>query len=124
MRAQRRPRADTVVMVAILVVLIALPSFGSQYFVEFVMTRSLILGVAASTLIFLSAYGGMVSLAQLLMYGVAGFVIGNLVAEEGSTKGLTLGLNPWLAVAVALVITCNGNEQLSRYPLDARLMEN
>ena len=69
------------------------------------MTRSLILGVAASTLIFLSAYGGMVSLAQLLLYGVAGFVIGNWVAEEGSTKGLTLGLNPWVAVAAALVIT-------------------
>ena len=47
----------------------------------------------------------MVSLAQLLMYGIAGFAIGNAVAEEGSTKGLTLGLNPWVAVVAALVIT-------------------
>ena len=54
-------------MVGVLVVLIVLPAFGSQFFVEFVMTRALILGVAASTLIFLSAYGGMVSLAQLLL---------------------------------------------------------
>ena len=69
------------------------------------MTRALILGLAASTLIFLSAYGGMVSLAQLLMYGIAGFAVGNAVAEEGSTKGLTLGLNPWVAVVAALVIT-------------------
>ena len=68
------------------------------------MTRALILGIAASTLIFLSAYGGMVSLAQLLFYGVAGFVIGNCVAEE-DTKGLQLGLGPWTAVVVALVIT-------------------
>ena len=105
MSAVRRVRFDTAVMVTILVTLIALPAFGSQYFVEFVVTRALILGLAASTLIFLAAYGGMVSLAQLLMYGVAGFVIGNAVAEEGSTKGLTLGLNPWVAVVAALVIT-------------------
>ena len=51
------------------------------------MTRSLILGVAASTLIFLSAYGGMVSLAQLLMYGVAGFVIGNCGRRGGEHEG-------------------------------------
>jgi branched-chain amino acid transport system permease protein len=101
----RRDRVGTAVMLMILVVLIVLPSFGSQYFVEFVMTRALILGLAASTLIFLSAYGGMVSLAQLLMYGVAGFAVGNAVAAEGSTKGLTLGLNPWVAVVAALVIT-------------------
>jgi branched-chain amino acid transport system permease protein len=105
MSATRRARIGTAVMVAILVVLVALPTFGSQYFVEFVMTRTLILGLAASTLIFLSAYGGMVSLAQLLMYGVAGFVVGNAVATEGSTKGLTLGLNPWIAVVAALTIT-------------------
>ena len=105
MSAVRRDRVGVGIMVAILVLLIALPAFGSQYFVEFVMTQALILGLAASTLIFLSAYGGMVSLAQLLMYGIAGFAIGNAVAEEGSTKGLTLGLNPWVAVVAALVIT-------------------
>jgi branched-chain amino acid transport system permease protein len=99
-----RDRGGTIAMVVVLVLLITLPTFGSQFFVEFVMTRSLILGLAASTLIFLSAYGGMVSLAQLLMYGIAGFVIGNCVAEAGS-KGLKLGLNPWIAVLAALVIT-------------------
>lgn len=67
------------------------------------MTRSLLLGLVGSTLVFLSAVGGMVSLAQLLIYGVAGFVIGNSVAEVGS-KGLKLGLNPWVAVVAAIVI--------------------
>jgi branched-chain amino acid transport system permease protein len=105
MSGVRHDRLGAGIMVAILILLIALPAFGSQYFVEFVMTRALILGLAASTLIFLSAYGGMVSLAQLLMYGIAGFTVGNAVAEEGSTKGLTLGLNPWVAVVAALVIT-------------------
>ena len=88
----------------VLVFLIVLPTFGSKFFVEFVMTRALILGLVASTLVFLSAYGGMVSLAQLLAYGVAGFVIGNCV-PKASNKGLKLGLNPWVAVVAALVIT-------------------
>jgi branched-chain amino acid transport system permease protein len=46
----------------------------------------------------------MVSLAQVLAYGVAGFVIGNCV-PTGNNKGLKLGLNPWVAVVAALVIT-------------------
>jgi branched-chain amino acid transport system permease protein len=84
--------------------LIVLPTFGSRFFVEFVVTRALILGLVASTIVFLSAYGGMVSLAQLLAYGVAGFVIGNCV-PKGNNKGLKLGLDPWVAVVAALVIT-------------------
>ena len=36
-----------------------------------------------ATVVFLSAYGGMVSLAQWLLFGVAGFAVGNLVADSG-----------------------------------------
>ena len=66
------------------------------------LTRTLILGLAASSIVFLSSYVGMVSLAQYLLVGVASFTIGNCVAESG--KGLKLGLDPWLAVVLALVI--------------------
>jgi branched-chain amino acid transport system permease protein len=97
-------RAGYIAPLVVLAFLIVLPSFGSQFFVEFVVTRALILGLVASTIVFLSAYGGMVSLAQLLAYGVAGFVIGNCV-PAASNKGLKLGLNPWVAVVAALVIT-------------------
>jgi branched-chain amino acid transport system permease protein len=45
----------------------------------------------------------MVSLAQWLLYGVAGFMVGNAVGEAGS-KGLKLGWNPWVAVVFALAI--------------------
>ena len=85
-------------------VLILIPAVGSDFFVSFVMTRTVILGLAASTIVFLSSYGGMVSLAQLLFVGVAGFMIGNAVGE-GGTKGLKLGWNPWVAVVFALVVT-------------------
>ena len=62
----------------------------------------LILGIVAASLIFLSAYGGMVSLAQVAVYGIAGFVVGN-ATTNGNTKGLNLGWNPWWGVVLALV---------------------
>ena len=98
----RSPR-NIVAAVAALV-LILIPAVGSDFFVSFVMTRTVILGLAASTIVFLSSYGGMVSLAQLLFVGLSGFMIGNAVGE-GGTKGLKLGWNPWVAVVFALVVT-------------------
>jgi len=84
------------------IALVFLPLIGSDFFIDFVMTRTLMLGLAASTIVFLSAYGGMDSLAQWLIFGVSGFAIGNLVAESG--RGLQLGWAPWLALPVALVV--------------------
>jgi branched-chain amino acid transport system permease protein len=94
--------ARNTVVLAIGVVLLALPLFGSDFFVDFVMTRTLMLGLAASSIVFLSAYGGMTSLAQWLVFGVAGFAVGNMVAESG--RGLRLGWAPWTAAPVALAI--------------------
>jgi branched-chain amino acid transport system permease protein len=61
----------------------------------------LFLGIVAASLIFLSAYGGMVSLAQVAVYGIAGFVLGN-ATTTGNTKGLNLGWNPWLGVLIGI----------------------
>jgi branched-chain amino acid transport system permease protein len=89
----------TVAVMLAAVLLLLLPLVGTEYFVNFVLTRTLILGLAASSIIFLSSYVGMVSLAQYLLVGVASFTIGNCVAESG--KGLKLGLDPWLAVVLS-----------------------
>jgi branched-chain amino acid transport system permease protein len=56
------------------------------------------------SLIFLSAYGGMVSLAQVALFGIAGFTLGNVVTT-GGTKGLQLGWHPWVGVLVAVLVT-------------------
>ncbi len=101
-RVLRSPR-DLAVAAAVLALLV-MPLIGSDFFVAFVMTRTVILGLAAVTIVFLSSYGGMVSLAQLLFVGIAGFMVGNAVGE-GGTKGLKLGWNPWLGVVFALVVT-------------------
>jgi branched-chain amino acid transport system permease protein len=83
-------------------VVVALPLIGSEFFISFLMTRALILAIAAASIVFLFRYGGMTSLAQWLIFGVAGFMVGNAVADSG--KGLKLGWGPWVAVAFALGI--------------------
>ncbi len=75
-----------------------------HYFVDVVVTRSLIFGVAAASIVFLSAFGGMISLAQTLMYGVCAFTVGNAVTTGGS-KGLNLGWNPWVGVLLGIGVT-------------------
>ena len=92
------------VLAALVILLLALPAFGSDFFVTFVMTQTLIFGVIAATIVFLTSLGGMISLAQLLMAGVAGFMFGNAALENGA-RGLNLGWPPWVAVVFALAVT-------------------
>jgi branched-chain amino acid transport system permease protein len=85
-------------------VLVALgPLIFSDYWVSFVLTQTFLIGIAAASLIFLSAYGGMISLAQGAMAGIAGFALGNMVTQAES-KGLNLGWDPWLSVLLAILI--------------------
>jgi branched-chain amino acid transport system permease protein len=79
------------------------PLLFTDYFVDVVLTQVLWLGIAAASLIFLSAYGGMVSLAQVAIYGIAAFALGNMVVKEGS-RGLQLGWDPWTSVVLAILI--------------------
>jgi branched-chain amino acid transport system permease protein len=77
---------------------------GQSYWVSYILTQTFVLGIAAASLIFLSAYGGMVSLAQVAIYATCGLILGNLVAT-GESKGLHLGWDRWLAVVAAVAIT-------------------
>jgi len=79
------------------------PLVFSTYWISFILTQVFLLGIAAASLIFLSAYGGMVSLAQVALYGIAGFVLGNVVTT-GNSKGLNLGWNPWWGVVLGITI--------------------
>lgn len=103
-RAREAASPSALLAVAVLLVLLVLPALGSDFFVRFVMTSTLILGTAAATIVFLSKYAGMISLAQLLLFGVAGFMFGNAALESGA-RGLNLGWDPWLAVVFALAVT-------------------
>lgn len=93
-----------VILAALVIFLLALPAFGSDFFVTFVLTQTLILGLIAATIVFLTSHGGMVSLAQLLLAGVAGFMFGNASLDSGA-RGLNLGWPLWVAVLFALGVT-------------------
>jgi branched-chain amino acid transport system permease protein len=96
--------AGLVIVIGALVFAVLAPVIVSGYFAHTLMTQVFWYGIAAASLIFLSAYGGMVSLCQVSLYGIAGFVLGNVVTT-GEAKGLHLGLDPWLGVVLAVVIT-------------------
>jgi branched-chain amino acid transport system permease protein len=92
-----------VVAAALIVAVLGYRAMGT-YFAHVLLVNVFWYGIAASSLIFLSAYGGMVSLAQVALYGISAFVLGNAVTS-GSVKGLHLGYNPWVGIALAITIT-------------------
>jgi branched-chain amino acid transport system permease protein len=94
---------DRSVGLVFVVVAVLAPLIFSDYWVATLLTQALFLGIVAASLIFLSAYGGMVSLAQVGIYGIAGFALGNLTTN-GNTKGLNLGWAEAPGVLVALLI--------------------
>ena len=105
MSAARSSRlsADRIAGAIFVALAVFAPLIFSEYWVATLLTQMLFLGIVAASLIFLSAYGGMVSLAQVSIYGVAGFALGNLTTN-GNTKGLNLGWAEAPGIVVALVI--------------------
>ena len=89
------------ILAAVVAVAALAPLVVDDFFLNVILTKALWLGVAAASLIFLAAYGGMVSLAQVGLYGVAGMAYANLVLADG---GSAAAWNPWLALIAALVI--------------------
>jgi len=91
-----------------LVVAILAPAIFSTFWLNSILTQALILGIGAASLIFLSAYGGMISLAQTGLMGIAGYALANMVTQRvpgGETKGLLLGWDPTLALLGAILLT-------------------
>ena len=94
--------------VGAIVLAVLWPVLFSPYWAHQLLIETFFYGIAASSLIFLSAYGGMISLAQTAMYAIAGFILGNLVTHGGpggTSKGLHLGWDPTLALILAIVMT-------------------
>jgi branched-chain amino acid transport system permease protein len=104
LRVSARLRIDRALGFGALLLAALGPLIFSDYFAHQLLTQVLWYGIAAASLIFLFGYGGMVSLAQVSMYGIAGFVLGNAVTT-GQVKGLHLGYDPWVGVVLAIVIT-------------------
>jgi len=83
------------------VFLLAYPAFTSDFFTFQIGAYSLILGTIALSLMMLAGYGGMVSLAQLTVAGLAGYLVA--ILGENSVGVMGLGWPWWLTVIVAVL---------------------
>jgi branched-chain amino acid transport system permease protein len=87
--------------VLVLFAVLAYPWVATPFFTFQIGAQSLALGLVALSLTFLAGYGGMVSLAQMTVAGIAGYMFAIF-----ATSGTDISLRwPWgLAVLLALVI--------------------
>lgn len=106
-RLEPKQTTERLIGVGVLVVAVLAPSIFNAFWLDAILTQTLIFGMAAASLIFLSAYGGMISLAQTGLMGIAGYALGNMVSQRagGESKGLALGWDPTTALIVAIVLT-------------------
>lgn len=83
------------VLAVVLLIVVLVPVLCTTFFTSQVGLTSLWLGLVAVSLTFLAGYGGMVSLAQTALFGVAGLTAAKLATGSG--------LDPWLAAVVGIV---------------------
>ena len=86
---------------ALVLFLVGAPSVFDSFTLSQILTKALWLGIAAASLIFLSSYGGMISLGQTGIYAVAGFTMANLVH---AANGRHLGWDPIAATAAGIAV--------------------
>jgi branched-chain amino acid transport system permease protein len=101
----RRPRLENPVRlhhVVVLAFLLAYPWFATPFFTYQIGAQALALGLIALSLTFLAGAGGMVSLAQMTVAGVAGYMVA--IFGTAATDGVTLGWPWWLAVLIGIVV--------------------
>ncbi|MEO6408197.1 MAG: branched-chain amino acid ABC transporter permease [Burkholderiaceae bacterium] len=91
-----RPR-HVIVMLAVLLY----PFVASPFFTYQIAAQSLALGLIALSLTFLGGYGGMVSLAQMTVAGLAGYLVA--IFGTSSVSAISLGWPWWLSAGFALV---------------------
>lgn len=94
------------VAAGILVFLVLASPLGivSDFNLSQVGIRALWLGMAAASVVFLASYGGMVSLAQAGIYGVAGFTYADLVVKIGWSQWPAIVCGLAIAPAIGVVV--------------------
>lgn len=91
-----------IVHAAVLAVLLVYPAAASPFFTFQIGAQSLVLGLIALSLAFLGGYGGMVSLSQMTVAGIAGYMLALFGTNADAAH--SLGWPWWLAVVTALAL--------------------
>lgn len=103
---QFRLRGSWVAYAVLLIFLLAYPSVATPFFTFQIGGQALVLGLVALSLTFLAGYGGMLSLAQMTVAGIAGYCVA--IFGVSGTEEISLGW-PWplvLVVAVVVSVIC------------------
>jgi branched-chain amino acid transport system permease protein len=88
--------------VLIAVALVVFPFLATPFITFQVAAQSLVLGTIALSLTFLGGYGGMVSLAQMTVAGIAGYTLA--ILGTSSPAELSHGWPWWAAIPATLLI--------------------
>lgn len=87
--------------ILVILALALYPVLATPFFVYQIGAQALALGLIALSLTFLGGYGGMVSLAQMTVAGVAGYMVA--IFGTSSVATISLGWPWWLGVVLAIV---------------------
>lgn len=88
--------------VVVLAALLVYPWVATPFFTFQILGQSLALGLIALSLTFLAGYGGMVSLSQMTVAGIAGYMVA--IFGVSGTEQISLGWPWWLAVPIGLTV--------------------
>jgi len=88
--------------IVVLLLVLLYPAVATPFFTFQIGAQSLALGLIALSLTFLAGYGGMVSLAQMTVAGIAGYAVA--IFGASGTPQVSLGWPWWLAVLLAIPI--------------------
>lgn len=83
-------------------VLLLMPAIAGSFVLFQIFGWTFILGIIALSLMFLAGYGGMVSLIQMTVAGLAGYMVA--ILGPSGTEQVSLGLPWWLYIPAAILI--------------------
>ena len=86
-------------------VLLTMPVWANNFILFQVMGWTFILGMIALSLMFLAGYGGMVSLIQMSVAALGGYMVA-IFGTSGMTT-ISMGLPWWLYIPIALIVAAS-----------------
>jgi len=95
---ERIPASYWIVSIALLI----MPAFASEFTLYQVFGWSFILGMISLSLMFLGGYGGMVSLVQMSVAGLAGYMVA--IFGDSAITDISLGWPWYIAIPLALIV--------------------
>ena len=95
-------RAVSARHLVVLALLLLFPFVATPFITFQVASQSLVLGLIALSLTFLGGYGGMVSLAQMTVAGIAGYAVA--ILGTSSAAEISLGWPWWAALPITLLL--------------------